>query len=112
MLRVAAHERPARGPGPVEINPATKLSGKEKELIRLDVPSQVPCRYCVIGHTESAKLNGATDAEVNEAIAMASLTRNMSTLLSGLNVDEPQFRRDLDRLVKGARAASANRQAC
>jgi hypothetical protein len=38
---------------------------------------------------------------------MASLTRNISTLLNGLDVDEPQFRRDLDRLVEGARAASA-----
>src|SRR5215471_14060372 len=32
------------------------------------------------------------DAEINEAIAMASLTRNMSTLLNGLQVDEAQLR--------------------
>ena len=31
----------------------------------------------------------------------------MSTLLNGLKVDETQFKRDLDRLVKGARAAAA-----
>jgi hypothetical protein len=31
----------------------------------------------------------------------------MSTLLNRLNVDEPQFRHDLDRLAKGARLASA-----
>ena len=37
---------------------------------------------------------------------MASLTRDMSTLLNGLQVDEPQFRRDVDRLVKGAKAAA------
>jgi hypothetical protein len=28
----------------------------------------------------------------------------MSTLLNGMQVDEPQFRRDVDRLVKGAKA--------
>jgi AhpD family alkylhydroperoxidase len=57
----------------VEINPTTKLSGKDKELIGLAVASQVPCRYCVLAHTEFAKLGGATDAEITEAIAMASL---------------------------------------
>ena len=90
----------------VQMNPATALSGKDKELIGLAVASQVPCHYCIVAHTEFAKLNGATDAEITEAVAMASLTRNMSTLLNGLKVDETQFRRDLDRLVKGARAAA------
>ena len=37
---------------------------------------------------------------------MASLTRSMSTMLNGLQVDEAQFRRDVDRLVKGATAAA------
>jgi AhpD family alkylhydroperoxidase len=89
----------------VQMNPATALSGKYKELIGLAVASQVPCRFCVVAHTEFARLNGATDAEIAEAIAMASLTRNFSTMLNGLQVDESQFRRDVDRLVKGARAA-------
>jgi hypothetical protein len=40
---------------------------------------------------------------------MASLTRNFSTLLNGLQVDEGQFRRDVDRLVRGAKAAAAKR---
>ena len=68
----------------------------------LAVASQVPCRYCVIAHTEFAKLNGATDAEISEAIAMASLTRDMSTMLNGMQVDEAQFRKDVDKLVKSA----------
>jgi AhpD family alkylhydroperoxidase len=89
----------------VQMNPATALSGKYKELIGLAVASQVPCRFCVVAHTEFAKLNGATDAEIAEAIGMASITRNFSTMLNGLQVDEAQFRRDVDRLVKGARAA-------
>ncbi len=91
----------------VQLNPSTAMSGKDKELVGLAVASQVPCRFCIVAHTEFAKLNGATDAEINEAIAMASLTRNMSTLLNGLQVDEAQFHRDVDRLVKGAKAAAA-----
>jgi predicted ATPase len=51
-------------------------------------------------------LCGASDAEIAEALAMASLTRDMSTLLNGLQIDEAQYRRDVDRLVKGAQAAA------
>jgi AhpD family alkylhydroperoxidase len=90
----------------VQLNPATALSGKYKELVGLAVASQIPCRYCIVAHTEFARLNGATDAEITEAIAMASLTRNFSTMLNGLQVDEAQFRRDIERLVKGAKAAA------
>ena len=68
--------------------------------------SQIPCKFCIIAHTEFAKLNGATDAEIHEAIAMASLTRDLSTMMNGMQVDEPQFRRDIDHLVKGAKAAA------
>jgi AhpD family alkylhydroperoxidase len=90
----------------VQLNPQTVLPGKVKELIGLAVAAQMPCTFCIVAHTEFAKLNGATDAEITEAIAMGAYTRNASTLLNGLEIDEPQFRRDIDRLVKGARAAA------
>ncbi len=95
----------------VQLNPATALSGKHKELIGLAVASQIPCRFCVMAHTEFAKLNGANDAEIKEAIAMAAFTRNMSTQLNGMQVDLPQFRRSVERLAKGARAAAAKQKA-
>ena len=91
----------------VQLAPTTALSGKQKELVGLAVAAQIPCRFCVIAHTEFAKLNGATDAEIKEAIGMASLTRELSTLVNGLQVDEVQFRHDVDRIVKGAKAAAA-----
>jgi len=90
----------------VQLSPTTALSGKQKELVGLAVASQIPCRFCVIAHTEFAKLNGATDTEIKEAIGMASLTRELSTMLNGMQVDETQFRHDVDRLVKGAKAAA------
>ena len=92
----------------VQLSPATALNGKQKELVGLAVAAQVPCRFCIIAHTEFAKLNGATDAEIKEAIGMASLTRELSTMLNGQQADEAQFRRDVDRLVKGAKAAKKN----
>lgn len=95
----------------LQMSPTTALGGKTKELIGLAVASQVPCRYCIVAHTELAKLNGATENELREAVAMASLTRNFSTMLNGLQVDEGQFRRDVERLVRGAKAAAAKRAA-
>ena len=92
----------------VQLSPTTALSGKQKELVGLAVAAQIPCRFCVVAHTEFARLNGATDAEIKEAIGMASLTRELSTFLNGMQVDEPQFHRDVDRLVKGVKAAKKN----
>jgi AhpD family alkylhydroperoxidase len=90
----------------VQLNPNSALKGKDKELVGLGVASQIPCKYCVIAHTEFAKLNGATDQEISEAIAMAALTREMSTLLNGMQVDEGQFKADVSRMVKNAQASA------
>ncbi len=68
----------------VQLNPKTALNGKTKELIGLAVAAQVPCHYCIYFHTAAAKLNGATDAEIREAVAMAAITRHWSTVLNGM----------------------------
>ncbi len=93
----------------VEMNPNTAVSPKDKELIGLAVASQIPCRFCIIHHTELAKLDGATEAEIDEAIAMAAFTRQMSTLLNGMQVDQGQFHNDIARLVKATQTAAANK---
>jgi AhpD family alkylhydroperoxidase len=77
----------------IQLNPSTAVSGKYKELIGLAVAAQIPCQYCVHFHTEAARLHGATDAEVGEAIAMAALTRHWSTVLNGALIPEPEFRK-------------------
>jgi AhpD family alkylhydroperoxidase len=89
----------------VKLNPSTQNSGKVKALISLAVASQVPSRPCIIADTEFAKLAGATDREIAEAVGMAAITRNMSTLLNGQQVDDRTFRADVDRLVAGVKAA-------
>lgn len=87
----------------VQLNPHTSLDGKTKELIGLGVAAQIPCAYCIAFHTEAAKLNGATDMEIREAVAMAALTRHWSTVLNGSLIDEAQFRKEVDQIVKGAK---------
>ena len=62
-------------------------------LIGLAVAAQIPCQFCVHFHTEAARLNGATEEEVHEAIAMAALTRHWSTVLNGALIPEAEFRK-------------------
>jgi AhpD family alkylhydroperoxidase len=83
-----------------QLSTETKLDGKTKELIGLAVAAQIPCEYCIQFHTEAAKLNGASDQEIQEAVGMAAVTREMSTMLNGMQVDKVQFKKDLDRLVQ------------
>ncbi len=84
----------------VQLNPATKLDGKVKQLIGLAVSAQVPCAYCIYFHTQAAKANGATDEEIREAVAMAAITRHWSTVLNGMQVDLASFKSDTDTVLK------------
>jgi AhpD family alkylhydroperoxidase len=84
----------------------TAVSARDKALISLAVASQVPSQACIQQETQFAKLAGASDREIAEAVGMAAITRNMSTLLNGLMIDETKFRADVDKLVNGAKNAS------
>jgi AhpD family alkylhydroperoxidase len=87
----------------VEMNPSSALNQKEKSLIGVAVASQVPCRFCLAADTEFAKMAGATERELSEAVAMAAITRHWSTMLHGQQTDENAFRRDIDRIVRNVK---------
>jgi AhpD family alkylhydroperoxidase len=95
----------------VQLNPNTKLDGKTKELIGLAVSAQIPCHYCVYFHTAAAKLNGATDQEIREAVAMAAISRHWSTVLNGMQVDTAAFKAEIDTVLRlaGEKAKSASK---
>jgi AhpD family alkylhydroperoxidase len=88
----------------VQLNPNTALDSKTKELLGLAVSSQIPCAYCIYFHTAAAKANGATDAEIREAVAMAAIVRHWSTVLNGNQVDFATFKAETDAIL--ARAAT------
>jgi AhpD family alkylhydroperoxidase len=94
----------------VQLNPNTKLNGKTKELIGLAVAAQIPCHYCVYFHTAAAKLNGATDEEIREAVAMAAVSRHWSTVLNGMGVDFDAFKHETDTVMQLAAAKAAKSQ--
>jgi AhpD family alkylhydroperoxidase len=79
----------------LEFSDKTALDAKTKALISLAVAAQIPCQYCIWSDTLTLKQLGASDEEIGEAVAMAGLTRNASTLFNGLQVDFEQFKKDL-----------------
>ena len=79
----------------LELSDKTALSPKVKSLISLAVAAQIPCEYCIYADTVSAKQAGATDEEIAEAVGMAALTRHWSTIFNGLQIDLPQFKKDM-----------------
>ena len=85
----------------VEASPITAIPSKVKSLIGLAVSAQIPCRYCIVADTEFAKLEGATDCEVTEAVTIGAMARQYITLVEGLQVDEKAYRRDWERLTAG-----------
>lgn len=88
----------------VELSPTTQIDNKTKHLIALAVAAQIPCRYSVSFHSAAAKLEGADDDELKEAVAIAALTRELGTVIQGALPDEGQFRREVDMFVKNMRA--------
>ena len=76
----------------------THIPNKYKELLMLAVHAETHCRYCTLFHTEAAKLYGATDQEIEEAVHLAKHTVSWSTYLNGLRFDEQVFADEVARI--------------
>lgn len=68
------------------------LDPKIKSLINVAVAAQIPCRYCIWLDSKFAREQGATDAEIAEAVAQAGLTRHWSAILNGMQIDFESFK--------------------
>jgi AhpD family alkylhydroperoxidase len=80
-------------------NPDGQIPPKYRELIALGVAAQIPCAYCAYAHTAFAKANGATDTEVQEAIAYGAEVRLWSTILNGNQYDLAKFQSEIDGIL-------------
>jgi AhpD family alkylhydroperoxidase len=83
-------------------NPNTAIPSKYGELIGLAVAAQIPCEYCVLAHTTLAKLFGATDEEIEEAVAKGAETRFFSTILNGnlAASDKESYESDWNKIIE------------
>ena len=75
------------------------IPNKYRELIGLAIASVTKCRYCAYFHTQIAKLAGATDAEIEDAIHFAKATAGWSAYINGLQIDFDQFKSEIDQSV-------------
>jgi AhpD family alkylhydroperoxidase len=91
----------------IQLSPNTAIPNKYKELIGLAVASQVPCHYCTFFHTTAAKMFGAQDKEVQEAVAISAMERQWSTIINGMQTDQQAFREDTDTFLKRVQEAKA-----
>ncbi len=85
----------------------TLIPNKYKELIGLAVAAVTRCRYCTLFHTEAAKLFGATEAEVEEAVHYTKLVSGWSTYINGLQVDYEEFASEVAQVAAHVRGSAA-----
>ena len=79
------------------------IPNKYRELIGLGISAVSKCRYCTLFHTEMAKLFGATDKEIEEAVHYAKSSAGWSAYLNGMQVDFDQFKDELRRAGEHAK---------
>jgi len=80
------------------------IPNKYRELIGLGMAAATRCRYCVLFHTEVAKLYGATDAEIEDALHFAKSSAGWSTYINGLQIDFDEFKAEVRRIVEHVRS--------
>jgi AhpD family alkylhydroperoxidase len=71
------------------------------------VHSETKCRYCTLFHQEAAKLFGATDEEIQEAVHFTKYTVGWSVYLNGIREDYDQFVRELSEITAYVRSRSS-----
>jgi AhpD family alkylhydroperoxidase len=68
------------------------IPNKYRELIGLAIAGATRCHYCAFYHTEVARLFGASEEEIEDAMRYAKMTSGWSTYVNGLQLDFEQFR--------------------
>jgi AhpD family alkylhydroperoxidase len=80
------------------------IPNKYRELIGVAISAVTKCRYCSLFHTEIAKLNGATEAEIEDAIHYAKSSAGWSTYINGIQLDYEKFKKEVLQACEHARS--------
>lgn len=83
------------------------IPNKYRELIGLGISAVTKCRYCVFYHTALARLNGATDAEIEDAVHYAKSSAGWSAYLNGMEIDFETFKDEVSRACEYVRTKKA-----
>jgi AhpD family alkylhydroperoxidase len=83
------------------------IPNKYRELIGVAISAVTKCRYCAFYHTELAKLFGATDAEIEDAVHYAKSSAGWSAYVNGLQLDFDRFKTEVLQACEHARSMQA-----
>ena len=85
------------------------IPNKYRELIGVALSAISKCRYCAFYHTELAKLNGATAAEIEDAVHYAKSSAGWSAYINGLQIDYETFKDEVSRACEHVRSMEAGK---
>lgn len=83
------------------------IPAKYRALIGLGVAAATKCRYTELFYKEVARVNGATDPEIEHCVHSAAAASALSTYLTGMRVDLDQFRKEMDTASTHVRSMKA-----
>jgi AhpD family alkylhydroperoxidase len=76
------------------------IPNKYRELIGLAIAGVTKCRYCAFYHSEAARLFGASEEEIEDALHYAKSVVGWSTYVNGLQLDLEQFKDEVMRVCE------------
>ena len=85
------------------------IPNKYRELLGVGISAVTKCKYCAFFHTEIAKLHGATDAEIEEAVHFAKAGAGWSTYINGMQLDYEQFKAEILQACEYVRKTQAGK---
>jgi AhpD family alkylhydroperoxidase len=83
------------------------IPNKYRELIGLAIAGVTKCHYCAYYHTELAKLFGATEQEIEDALHYAKSSAGWSAYVNGLQLDFEQFKEEVQQACEHVRSTQA-----
>ncbi len=83
------------------------IPNKYRELMGLAIAAVTKCRYCAFFHTETARINGATDAEIEDAVHFAKSSAGWSAYINGLQTEFEQFKDEVLQICEHVRSLQA-----
>ena len=86
------------------------IPNKYRELIGVAVGAATKCHYCTYFHTEFARLNGATDAEIEDALHYTKSTTGWSTYINGSQIDFETFKSEVKAMVEHVKKQAAAKE--
>ena len=80
------------------------VPNKYRELIGIAISAVSKCRYCVYFHTELARLNGATEEEIEDVLHFTKSSSGWSNYVNGLQLDYDEFTKETDQVTEYVRS--------